>query len=129
MSDGHDPDFDALCDAARAVVREVSIDEVKARLDRQERFFFIDIREDREWAEGRLPEAMHLGRGILERDLKKRLAEHGAGKDADLVLYCGGGYRSVLSAESLQKMGYRRVASMAGGYRGWKAKGFPVVTP
>lgn len=126
MTKGHDPDFEALCDDARRRVQEVSLDEVKARLDRGEPFWLVDIREDREWDAGRLPAARHVGRGVLERDLRGLLDEEGLGKDADLVLYCGGGYRSVLAAESLQKMGYTRVSSMAGGYRGWKAAGYPL---
>lgn len=121
----HDPDFERLCDEARAAITEVSIDEVKARQDRGEDFFFLDVREDSEWAVDRCQGARHLGRGVLERDIHLLAPD----KDTDLVLYCGGGYRSALAAESLQKMGYRKVASMAGGIRAWRDAGLPLTVP
>lgn len=112
----HSPGFEKLCEAARKNVREVSVSEVNARLQRKDDFVLIDVREDHEFVVDHLPSAVHLGRGILERDVEARWPD----PNTDIVLYCGGGYRSALSAESLQKMGYTRVSSMAGGIRGWR---------
>ena len=89
-------------------------------LSRKESFALIDVREDSEWAAGRVTGAMHLGRGIIERDIEKVIPQ----KDTPIVLYCGGGYRSALSADSLQKMGYTNVLSMAGGWSGWCEKDY-----
>ena len=102
-------------------VREVSIDEVKARLDRGEKFLLVDVREESEYAQDHLPGAIHLGKGIIERDIEERVPE----LNTPLVLYCGGGYRSALAADNLQKMGYTNVLSMDGGIRGWREKHFP----
>jgi rhodanese-related sulfurtransferase len=115
----HSPGFLKLAAGAKARVRQTSVQTVRERLSRGERFLLIDVREDHEWAKGRLPGALHLGRGILERDIEKAVPD----KDADIVLYCGGGFRSALAAESLGLMGYTRVASMDGGYRGWESAG------
>lgn len=120
----HSPRFDKLCADARANVTEVSIDEVARRIEAGEAFALIDVREESELARGRIKTARHMGRGILERDIEKAYPA----LDADIVLYCGGGYRSALSAESLQKMGYTNVKSMAGGWRAWTAKGLPTET-
>jgi rhodanese-related sulfurtransferase len=117
----HSPRFLKLCEDARARVTEVSIDDVQAKLARKDAFVLVDVREDREWDAGRIPSAIHLGRGVLERDLEKAIPD----PNAEIVLYCGGGFRSALAAESLQKMGYTRVASMAGGWRAWTGKGLP----
>jgi len=117
----HSPRFEKLCEEARANVKEVSAEDVAARIARGERFALVDVREESEFAAGHIEGARHLGRGVLERDIEKAFADPGA----DIVLYCGGGYRSALAAESLQKMGYTNVASMAGGWRGWLAKGLP----
>ncbi|MSP16223.1 MAG: sulfurtransferase [Myxococcales bacterium] len=116
----HGPRFLALVDAARARIREVDVAEVKARLDRADRFVLIDTREESEWAAGRIPGAVYLGKGVLERDIEARFPD----LHADLVLYCGGGFRSALSADALREMGYSRVASMDGGMRGWRAAGY-----
>jgi rhodanese-related sulfurtransferase len=118
----HSPRFLKLCDDARARVAEVSIDDVAKRIEKGEGFHLIDVREESELAAGRIKGARHMGRGVLERDLEKTIPD----PNADIVLYCGGGFRSALSAESLQKMGYTNVKSMAGGWRAWKGKGFPV---
>ena len=116
----HSPGFLALVKESKLRIEETTVAEVKARLGRGEKFILIDVREDHEWGKGHLPGARHLGRGVLERDIEKAVPE----RDAEIVLYCGGGFRSALSAESLQKMGYRRVLSMDGGFRGWvEAKG------
>ncbi|MBX3229460.1 MAG: hypothetical protein KIT84_17420 [Labilithrix sp.] len=117
----HSPRFEALCEAARKNVSEVSIDAVAERIAKNESFHLVDVREESELAKGRIKTAKHMGRGVIERDLEKAIPE----LDADIVLYCGGGFRSALSAESLQKMGYTNVKSMAGGWRAWTEKGLP----
>src|SRR5205823_9986076 len=101
--------------------REISIEEVCAMQHRSEPFYFIDVREDHEWQEGRAQGATHLGRGILERDIEKAVPD----PHSLVVLYCGGGYRSALAAENLQKMGYSNVESMDGGWKGWVSAGLP----
>jgi rhodanese-related sulfurtransferase len=113
-----------LVEAAKARIRETDVPAVKARLDAGEAFHLIDVREDNEWAKGHLPGAIHLGRGILERDIETRFPDRGA----DIVLYCGGGYRSALAADNLQRMGYGQVSSMDGGFSGWVAAGHSVIT-
>ena len=115
----HSPRFLQLAEAAKKRVHEVSIGDVKQRVDRGERFNLVDVREESEWAAGHLPGAIHMGRGIIERDIEKRFPD----TNTELVLYCGGGYRSALVAESLGKMGYTNVKSMDGGFRGWQEKG------
>jgi len=117
----HSPRFEKLCAEARANVTEVTPDEVADRMAKGASFSLVDVREESEYAKGRIKTARHMGRGILERDVEKAFPD----LDADIVLYCGGGFRSVLSAESLQKMGYRNVKSMSGGWRTWKEKGLP----
>jgi rhodanese-related sulfurtransferase len=98
----------------------VTIDDVKAKLDRGEKFLLIDVREESEYAADHLPGAIHLGKGIIERDVETRVPD----PETPMVLYCGGGFRSALAADNLQKMGYTRVLSMDGGIRGWREKGF-----
>jgi rhodanese-related sulfurtransferase len=111
-----------IVDAARKRIRETNVDEVKAKLDRGENFLLVDVREESEYAKDHLPRAIHLGKGVIERDIEDRVPD----LDAPLVLYCGGGYRSALAADSLQKMGYTNVLSMDGGIRGWREKNFPL---
>jgi rhodanese-related sulfurtransferase len=118
----HAPGFLRLVDAARARIRECTVDDVKRRLDAGERFVLIDVREHEEWARGHLPGARHLCKGIIERDIEAAVPDH----DADIVLYCGGGFRSALAADNLRQMGYTRVTSMDGGWRGWTGAGHPV---
>jgi rhodanese-related sulfurtransferase len=118
----HSPGFLALVAEAKRHVPECTSADVKARLDRGESFHFIDVREDREYEVDHAAGARHLGRGILERDIEALIPDH----DADIVLYCGGGFRSALAAESLQKMGYRRVISMDGGIKAWRDAGYPL---
>jgi rhodanese-related sulfurtransferase len=118
----HSPGFLALVADARGRVKECGVAEVRARLDRGERFHFIDVREDGEFAVDRAAGARHIGRGILERDVETLIP----GKDEPIVLYCGGGYRSALAADSLQRMGYTNVISMDGGIRAWREAGFPL---
>jgi rhodanese-related sulfurtransferase len=118
----HTPRFLKLVEDAKSRVRELTVDDVKKKLDRGERFHLIDVREESEWAKGHLPHAEYLGKGIIERDVESRIPDTGA----EIVLYCGGGFRSALAADALQKMGYTNVASMDGGWRGWHDAGLPV---
>lgn len=117
----HSPRFEKLCEEARANVTEISIEDVARRLEAGEMFALIDVREESEFGRGRIKGARHIGRGILERDIEKAYPA----LDADIVLYCGGGYRSALAAENLKRMGYTNVKSMAGGWRGWTGKSLP----
>ncbi len=119
----HSPRFEKLCEEARGKVEEISAEEVRDRIAKGVSFELIDVREESEFAKGHLVPARHIGRGILERDIEKAIPR----LDADIVLYCGGGYRSALAAESIAKMGYTNAKSMAGGWRGWNEKGFPIV--
>ncbi|MGA3327658.1 MAG: rhodanese-like domain-containing protein [Terriglobia bacterium] len=119
----HAPAFLKLVDDAKSRIRETNAKEVKQRLDAQESFTLIDVREESEWAKGHLPGAVHLCKGIIERDIEHAVP----GKATPIVLYCGGGYRSALAADNLQKMGYTDVISMDGGWRGWTEAGFPTV--
>jgi rhodanese-related sulfurtransferase len=122
----YDPDMDhsagflKLVNEAKARVKEISIADAKSRLAENPKAVLIDVREDHEWQNGHATEAVHLGRGILERDLEKLYPDAGT----ELILYCGGGFRSALSAESAQKMGYRNVYSLQGGYKGMVAAGW-----
>jgi rhodanese-related sulfurtransferase len=119
----HAPGFLKLVEEAKARIRETNAQEVKKRLDDKETFTLIDVREESEWANGHLPCAVHMGRGIIERDIENAVPQ----KATPIVLYCGGGYRSALVAENLQKMGYNNVISMDGGWRAWTDAGFPTV--
>ncbi|NIR60792.1 MAG: sulfurtransferase [Gammaproteobacteria bacterium] len=118
----HSRRFIEIVNDARRRIRETDASAVKARLDRGERFHLVDVREESEWAAGRIPGAIHLGKGIVERDIETTIPD----ADAEVVLYCGGGYRSALAADSLRKMGYTRVQSMDGGIRGWREAGYPI---
>lgn len=118
----HPPGFLKIVDDARGRVKETTVDDVKARLDRGERFLLIDVREDHEWDRDHLPGAVHLGRGIIERDIEAKVPD----PKTPMILYCGGGFRSALAADNLQKMGYSNVLSMDGGIRGWRERGFPL---
>jgi rhodanese-related sulfurtransferase len=122
MAQQHSARFLQIVDAARKRIRETTVDEVKAKLDRGDNFLLLDVREESEYAKDHLPKAIHLGKGVIERDIEDRVPN----LDASLVLYCGGGYRSALAADSLQKMGYTNVLSMDGGIRGWREKNFPL---
>jgi rhodanese-related sulfurtransferase len=122
MAHQHSPRFLKIVDDARKRIREVTIDDVKAKLDRGEKFLLIDVREESEYAADHLPGAIHLGKGIIERDVEERVPE----QNTPLVLYCGGGFRSALAADNLQKMGYSNVISMDGGIRDWRERGYPV---
>ena len=123
MAPQHSPRFLQIVNDAKRRIRETTVDEVKARLDRGEKFFLVDVREESEYANNHLPGSLHLGKGTIERDIEERVPDF----NAPLVLYCGGGFRSALAADNLQKMGYSNVVSMDGGVRGWREKGFPFV--
>ena len=124
MAHQHSARFLQIVGDAKNRVRETSVDDVKARVDRGDRFLLIDVREESEYAKDHLPNAIHLGKGIIERDIEERAPE----LNTPLVLYCGGGYRSALAADNLQKMGYTNVLSMDGGIRGWREKHFPLTS-
>jgi rhodanese-related sulfurtransferase len=118
----HPPRFLKIVDDAKTRVRETDVDTVKSRMDRGDKFVLVDVREDSEFAKDRLPGAIHLGKGIIERDIEGRVPE----LNTEMILYCGGGFRSALAADNLQKMGYTNVISMDGGIRGWREKGYPL---
>jgi rhodanese-related sulfurtransferase len=120
MAHQHSPRFLKIVEDTKKRIREVTVDDVKAKLDRREKFLLIDVREESEYAADHLPGAVHLGKGIIERDVEDRVPD----QNTPLVLYCGGGFRSALAADNLQKMGYTQVLSMDGGIRGWREKGF-----
>ena len=121
MAKQHAPGFLKLVTDAKTRVKECTVDEVKRRLDAGDAFTLVDVREESEFAAGRLPGAVHIGKGVIERDIEKKVPDLAA----PLVLYCGGGFRSVLAADALQKMGYSNVISMDGGWSGWTGKGYP----
>ncbi len=121
----HSPAFLSIVNSAKHRIRQTTPEVVKSRMDQGESFILIDIREDHEWALGYIPGAIHLGKGIIERDIEKTIPD----RNADIVLYCGGGYRTALAADALQQMGYSNVASMDGGWRRWNELGFPIQIP
>jgi rhodanese-related sulfurtransferase len=123
MAHQHPPRFLKIVDEARSRIRETDVDQVKARLDRGDKFLLVDVREESEFAKDHLPGAVHLGKGVIERDIEARVPD----LNAEMVLYCGGGFRSALAADNLQKMGYTHVVSMDGGIRGWREKQYPLV--
>ena len=125
MAQAHSPGFLRLVEEARTRVRQFTIEEFVNRLQAGERYILLDVREDSEWVNGHIPSAHHLPRGILEREIERAIPE----KDAPIVLYCGGDFRSALAADNLQKMGYANVASLDGGLSGWTARGLPTVKP
>jgi rhodanese-related sulfurtransferase len=122
MAHQHPPRFLQIVNDAKTRIKELTVDQVKAKLDRQERFYLVDVREESEWAKDHLPGATHLGKGIIERDVEQRIPD----TEAEIILYCGGGFRSALAADNLQKMGYSNVWSMDGGIRDWRDKRYPL---
>ena len=118
----HNEGFLKLVEATRRRVKECTVAEAKVRLERGEVAHFIDVREDNEFAKGAAKGARHLGKGIIERDIETVIPD----KRAAIILYCGGGYRSVLAADALQQMGYENVVSMDGGIKAWKEAGYPM---
>lgn len=119
----HSPRFLSIVESIKSQVKCCSINDVKAALDGDDNLLLIDVREDHEWSQGHLPKAQHLGKGIIERDIELLVPDI----TSKIVLYCGGGFRSALAADSLQKMGYSNVVSMDGGFRAWKDAGFDLM--
>jgi len=119
----HPEGFLRLVKDAKTRIKEEDFRETKRKMDAGEKMVIVDVREDNEWARGHIPGAVHLGKGVIERDIEKAIPD----RETPLVLYCGGGYRSALAADNLQKMGYRNVISMDGGWRGWTESGFPTI--
>ena len=120
----HAPGFLALVNDAKSRIKEVSVAEARARLSANANAVLIDVREDHEWQAGHAAEAVHLGKGILERDLERLYPD----KSAELIMYCGGGFRSALTCDAAQKMGYQNVSSLIGGYKGLVAANWPMNT-
>jgi len=118
----HSPGFLKLVNEARPRVKEITVDETRARLTLNPKAVLLDVREDSEWVSGHAAQAVHLGKGILERDLEKTVPE----LETEIIMYCGGGYRSVLTADAAQRMGYRNVSSLIGGYKGLVAAKWPM---
>lgn len=118
----HSPEFLKLVDDAKRRIRETTPEEVNSRISNGEKIILVDTREDNEWSKGHIKGAIHIGKGVIERDIAEKVPD----KNAEVILYCGGGFRSALAADNLQKMGYKNVVSMDGGWREWKEKGFPV---
>ena len=121
MAHQHPPRFLKIVDDAKTRVHETNVDAVKTRMDRGDKFVLVDVREESEFAKDHLPGAIHLGKGIIERDIEARVPQ----LDTEMILYCGGGFRSALAADNLQKMGYTNVLSMDGGWRAWTEAGLP----
>jgi rhodanese-related sulfurtransferase len=119
----HSPGFLRIVHDAKKRIRETTVDNVKTRLDRGDEFLLIDVREESEYAKDHLPNALHLGKGIIERDIEQKAPD----LNTEIILYCGGGFRSALAADNLQKMGYTNVISMDGGIREWREKNFPLL--
>lgn len=117
----HSPAFLKLVGDAKTRIKQTTPEEVKTRMDGREQFHLVVIREDHEWSKGHIVGAIHRGKGMIERDIEVKIPNH----KAEIILYCGGGYRSALSADNLQRMGYKNVFSMDGGWRQWKQFGYP----
>ena len=120
----HSPGFLKSVNDAKSRVRENTPEDVKRKQEAGESFYFVDVREDNEWQKGHATGAIHLGKGIIERDIEKAVPDH----DAEIILYCGGGFRSALAGDALQKMGYKNVISMDGGWKQWRELGYPIET-
>jgi len=118
----HSPQFLKLVNESKKKIKETNVADVKRRIDAGEKILLVDTREDNEWAIGHLPGAVHLSRGIIERDIEAKVPD----TSTKMILYCGGGFRSALVADNLQKMGYTNVESMDGGWKGWVGAGLPV---
>ena len=118
----HSPEFEKIVNEARLQICETNVAAIKSRLTKGEHFILVDVREDSERSAGFIPGSIHIGTGVIERDIESKVPN----KTADIVLYCGGGYRSALAALNLKKMGYLNVTSMDGGYRGWNEAGLKI---
>lgn len=122
MAHQHSPGFLAIVDDSKTRVKEMTVAQTLKRLAANPKAVLIDVREDREWDAGHAAPAKHFGKGVIERDIEAAIPDHGT----ELILYCGGGFRSALAGDALQKMGYKNVWSMEGGWRAWNEKGAPV---
>ena len=120
----HSSRFLTIVNDSKRKISETNVEEVKAKLDRGEKFHLVDVREESEWNKGYITNAMYIGKGVIERDIEKKIDN----TEAEIILYCGGGFRSALAADNLQKMGYSKVSSMDGGYSGWVKAGYPTET-
>ncbi len=120
----HSKKFLTIVNDAKGRIKETNVGEVKIKLDRGDKFFLVDVREESEWNKGHITNAMYIGKGVIERDIEKKINI----TDAEIILYCGGGFRSALAADNLQKMGYTNVSSMDGGYSGWVKAEYPIET-
>lgn len=120
----HSPGFLKIVNESKSRVRQNTPEDVKRKQEAGDRFYFVDVREDNEWQKGHAAGAIHLGKGIIERDVETAIPDH----SAEVILYCGGGFRSALSADALQRMGYTNVISMDGGWTRWRELGYPIET-
>ncbi len=117
----HSNKFLTIVNDARGRISENNVEDVKIKLDRGEKFYLVDVREESEWNKGHITNALYIGKGVIERDIEKKIEN----TESEIILYCGGGFRSALAADNLQKMGYSKVSSMDGGYSGWVKAGYP----
>jgi len=117
----HSPGFLKIVNEAKKQIKELNVDQVASKLKQKHSFYLVDVREESEWNAGHIQGAIHLGKGVIERDVESKIPE----KNSEIILYCGGGFRSALAADALQKMGYTHVYSMDGGWRAWKEKNLP----
>jgi rhodanese-related sulfurtransferase len=120
----HAKRFLTIVNDAKRRIKETNVEEVKGKLDRGDTFHLVDVREESEWDKGHIMNAMYIGKGVIERDIEKKINN----TEAEIILYCGGGFRSALAADNLQKMGYTKVSSMDGGYSGWVKAGYSIET-
>ena len=120
----HSNKFLTIVNDAKKRISETNVEEVKIKLDRGDKFYLVDVREESEWNKGHITNAIYIGKGVIERDIEKKIDN----TEAEIILYCGGGFRSALAADNLQKMGYSKVSSMDGGYSGWVKAGYPTET-
>ena len=117
----HSSRFLKIVNDVKEGITETNVQEVNDRRDRGDDFYLVDVREESEWDKGHITNAIYIGKGVIERDIEKKIDN----TDAEIILYCGGGFRSALAADNLQKMGYSNVSSMDGGYSGWVKAGYP----
>ncbi len=120
----HSNRFLSIVNDAKREITETNVQEVNNRLERGDEFYLVDVREESEWKKGHITKAIYIGKGVIERDIEKKVDN----TEAEIILYCGGGFRSALAADNLQKMGYSKVSSMDGGYSGWIKAGYPTET-
>ena len=118
----HSKEFLNIVNDAKSRISETNVEDVKVKMDRGEKFILVDVREESEWEKGHIINAIYIGKGVIERDIEKKISN----TEAEIILYCGGGFRSALAADNIQKMGYTNVSSMEGGYSGWVGAGYPI---